>query len=42
MTETSGSSAAGEAPKELILTRILGAPRGLVFKVWTDAKHLAE
>lgn len=42
MTETSGSSAAGEAPKELILTRILGAPRGLAFKVWTDAKHLAE
>lgn len=42
MTETCGSSAAGEAPKELILTRILGAPRGLVFKVWTDAKHLAE
>jgi uncharacterized protein YndB with AHSA1/START domain len=42
MTEASGSSAAGQAAKELILTRILGAPRSLVFKAWTDAKHLAQ
>ncbi len=28
--------------KELILTRILDAPRELVFKAWTDPKMLAE
>jgi uncharacterized protein YndB with AHSA1/START domain len=42
MTETSGSSAAGQAAKELFLTRILGAPRAGVFQAWTDAKQLAN
>ncbi len=28
--------------KELKLTRILNAPRELVFEAWTDPKHLAE
>lgn len=28
--------------KELTTTRILNAPRELVFKVWTDPKHLAQ
>lgn len=28
--------------RELTLTRMLNAPRELVFKVWTDPKHFAE
>jgi uncharacterized protein YndB with AHSA1/START domain len=28
--------------KELTITRILDAPRELVWKVWTDPKHLAQ
>lgn len=36
----------GAAPspviKELVLTRIFNAPRALVFKAWTDPKHLAR
>ncbi|MGB7281032.1 MAG: SRPBCC family protein [Candidatus Acidiferrum sp.] len=42
MSEPSGSSATGQAAKELLLTRILGAPRSLVFKAWTDRNHLAR
>ncbi len=30
------------AKAELVLTRIFDAPRELVFKVWTDPKHLAQ
>jgi uncharacterized protein YndB with AHSA1/START domain len=30
------------ADRELVLTRVLNAPRALVFKVWTDPKHLAQ
>lgn len=30
------------AMRELNLTRILDAPRALVFKAWTDPKHLAQ
>jgi uncharacterized protein YndB with AHSA1/START domain len=41
-SSASGSSAAGQARQELILTRILGAPRSLVFKAWTDTKHMAR
>lgn len=42
MAETKSSSAAGEARREMVLTRILGAPRSLVFKVWTDTNHVAR
>lgn len=35
------SPAAPEA-QELILTRVFDAPRGLVFKAWTDPKHVAR
>ncbi len=28
--------------KELVLTRVFDAPRELVFKVWTDPKHVAQ
>jgi uncharacterized protein YndB with AHSA1/START domain len=30
------------AERELVLTRVFDAPRALVFKMWTDPKHLAE
>jgi uncharacterized protein YndB with AHSA1/START domain len=30
------------AERELTITRVFDAPRELVFKAWTDAKHLAE
>jgi len=41
---SAATSGAGAAPalKELVLTRIFDAPRSLVFKVWTDPKHLAQ
>jgi uncharacterized protein YndB with AHSA1/START domain len=29
-------------PRSIIATRVLDAPRGLVWRVWTDAKHLAQ
>jgi len=36
-------TSAAFAPKgELVLTRNFNAPRELVFKVWTDAKHVAQ
>lgn len=28
--------------RELTLTRVFDAPRALVYKMWTDPKHLAE
>ena len=30
------------AERELVITRVLDAPRSLVFKVWTDPVHLAR
>jgi uncharacterized protein YndB with AHSA1/START domain len=42
MAEAKSSSAAGPARQELLLSRIYGAPRSLVFKAWTDAKHVAR
>jgi uncharacterized protein YndB with AHSA1/START domain len=42
MADTTNSSAAGQARQELFLTRILGAPRSLVFKAWTDAQQVAR
>ena len=42
MAEAKSSSAAGQARQELLLTRIYGAPRGLVFKAWTDPKQVAR
>lgn len=29
-------------PNELIITRILNAPRELVWEVWTDPKHISQ
>jgi len=31
-----------QTPRELDLTRVLDAPRALVFKVWTEPRHLAK
>ncbi|MGB2670319.1 MAG: SRPBCC family protein [Candidatus Acidiferrum sp.] len=42
MTGTASNSAAGPARQELYLTRILGTPRNLVFKAWTDREHVAR
>ncbi len=42
MAEATSNSAAGQARQELLLTRIYGAPRGLVFKAWTDLKAVAR
>jgi len=42
MAETTSSSAAGRARQELTLTRIYGTPRSIVFKAWTDPKHMAR
>jgi uncharacterized protein YndB with AHSA1/START domain len=40
MAEAASSSGAAQARRELVLTRIIGAPRGLVFKAWTDVKYV--
>jgi len=38
-----GSNAAAKpGERELVITRVFDAPRALVFKVWTDPKHLAQ
>jgi uncharacterized protein YndB with AHSA1/START domain len=42
MAEATSSSATAQARQELILTRILGARRSLVFRAWTDPQHLAR
>src|SRR5262249_11949437 len=36
------SAPAGLADLELVITRVFDAPRGLVFKMWTDPRHLAR
>ncbi|MCU1334598.1 MAG: hypothetical protein JWO19_179 [Bryobacterales bacterium] len=30
------------AERELVITRVFDAPRELVFRAWTDAKHMAQ
>jgi uncharacterized protein YndB with AHSA1/START domain len=39
---TPGPVSGAPAIKELVLTRIFDAPRNLVFKMWTEPKHLAR
>jgi uncharacterized protein YndB with AHSA1/START domain len=36
------STAAALAEREVVITRIFDAPRELVFKAWTDPKHVAQ
>ena len=38
--ESTNGTAFSAADRELVLTRILNAPRELVWKAWTDPKHL--
>jgi uncharacterized protein YndB with AHSA1/START domain len=42
VAETNSSAAAGQTKQELFLTRVFGAPRSLVFRAWTDAKHMVR
>jgi uncharacterized protein YndB with AHSA1/START domain len=44
MTERSANSldVALKGEREIVLTRIIDAPRSLVFKAWTNPKHLAQ
>ncbi len=37
-----GNQAANSADRTLTVTRVFDAPRELVFKAWTDPKHLAN
>jgi len=36
------SSGAAANERTVVITRVFDAPRELVFKAWTDAKHLAQ
>jgi len=36
------SKPAANADREIVLTRVFNAPRELVWKVWTDPKHIAQ
>ncbi|WP_028612708.1 SRPBCC family protein [Paenibacillus harenae] len=40
MSESNGTTSGAE--KEFVITRVLNAPRELVFKVWTEAEHMAH
>src|SRR5687768_2336267 len=43
MTATAKRTAAKPiAETEVVLTRLFDAPRALVFKVWTEPRHLAQ
>ena len=39
---TANNQATKPEQREVVFTRMLGAPRELVFKAWTDPKHLAQ
>ncbi len=39
---TAPTEATPSTERELTITRILDAPRALVFKAWTEAEHLAQ
>ena len=42
MSETRDTSAESLASREIVATRTFDAPRDLVFKMWTDPKHIAQ
>ncbi len=42
MAETRESSTTESAEKEFVITRVFDAPRQLVFKAWTNPKHMAQ
>lgn len=39
---TGASALPPSVPRELVLTRVFDAPRSLVFKAWTDPRHVAR
>jgi len=39
---TTGSKASATSDREFVITRVFDAPRELVFKVWTEAQHMAR
>ncbi len=39
-TNTGSSASTKQAEREIVITRVFDAPRSLVFKAWTDPKHL--
>lgn len=42
MAESKNNSAEGSTNQEFVITRVFDAPRSLVFKAWTDPKHVAQ
>src|SRR5229473_4268217 len=42
MTVKANKKAEQLPSRELVITRTFDAPRDLVFKMWTDAKHMAQ
>ena len=41
-TNPGSSASTKQAEREIVLTRVFDAPRSLVFKAWTDPKHVAQ
>jgi uncharacterized protein YndB with AHSA1/START domain len=39
---TGPDSGSGTSDREIVITRVLDAPRELVFKAWTDPDHVAQ
>jgi uncharacterized protein YndB with AHSA1/START domain len=42
MTSMTDTAPADTSDREIVVTRVFDAPRALVFKAWTDPKHLAH
>jgi len=42
MTSMTDTTPADTSDREILVTRVFDAPRALVFKLWTDPKHLAH
>ena len=42
MNKRTSNDATGAADREIAATRIFDAPRELVFKMWTDPKHIVQ
>jgi uncharacterized protein YndB with AHSA1/START domain len=42
MSNGKDTSTESQASREIVVTRVFDAPRELVFKMWTDPKHVAQ
>jgi len=42
MNDSNSEPSAGGAGKELVISRVFDAPRALVFRAWTEPRHLAR